>query len=92
MSYVGLHFEPGLTRVVGQTVVPDDKEEWNAISRHYLAHLAERTRDATQGSIGMLRQLIGGQLDGSEQIIDISATALIAPGLARRVFPVPVCA
>jgi len=87
MFYVGLHFEPGLTRVVGQTLVPDDKEEWNSLSRHYLAHLAERTREATQGNIGVLRELIGGHLDGGEQIIDVSATALTAPGLARRVFP-----
>ena len=87
MFYVGLHFEPGLTRVVGRTIVPDDTEGWNALSRHYLDRLGQRTREATRDSIETLRQLIGSHLDGSEQIIDISATALIAPDLARRVFP-----
>ena len=87
MFYVGLHFEPGLTRVLGENVLPENQKEWDEIRKHYLAHLVRRTHEATSDSIGTLRELISTYLDGTERAIDVSATALIAQGLARRVFP-----
>jgi hypothetical protein len=87
MFYVGLHFEPGLTRVLAESVLPENQKEWDGIRKYYLAHLARRTHNATSDSIGRLREIIGSHLNGTEQVIDVSATALIAPGLAQRVFP-----
>ena len=82
-----LSFEPGITRLHGAFYVPETKEEQNQINRMYFKYMHQNVEDITRPFIGILRERLKDYLDGSEQLISCSSTALLSRNLARRVAP-----
>lgn len=82
-----LHFEPGLTRAVGLTQLAENNDESRRLVQHFQNHLYSRFSSEHGEDIDYLKQILAGNLAGDELAIEAECVALVAKGLAKRVFP-----
>jgi hypothetical protein len=87
MRIFGMHLEPGLARVLSETMIPDTAEEQQALAEHYRNHIKQRTEKQTSLDALILRSELSAFLTGQEEVADLEAAALVGPDLATRVFP-----
>ncbi len=78
-------FQPGLTRLHGTGLLPENDDELDRLDRAYQRHVKRRTDEATGPFIDALRAAVAPHLDGSEKPHECAATALLGSNLARRV-------
>lgn len=82
-----LHFEPGLTRIVGLMYVPETAEESSQISTNLRAYLAREIRKSCGNNGDALKGKLAEHLSGEDKIHFAGAVAVVDPGIAKRAFP-----
>jgi len=82
-----LHMEPGLTRLVGVTELPDAESERRQMQTEFQAYLNQRTLDLTEPYSEELLRRLAPKLRQEHLVAAPDCTAVLQPGLARSVFP-----
>lgn len=83
---LGLHFEPGLARLLGIHQIAETEEERQSFEKAYTAYRAHITVRETARDLPALRAALADNLDGSELPHYQSGAMLIGTNLARRAF------
>ena len=83
---VALHFEPGLTRLSGISLIPKTSEESKQINQFFESFQVNILNDSKQ-KIEELHDLINPHFNGKEIPLCKGCIAFIESGLASRVFP-----
>jgi len=86
-SVQSLLFEPGLTRVLNETLLPETTDERNAVNARLARFIHEVAENSQSAEIEELRDLLKDHLRGQEFSMSMDGAALVEPGLATRVFP-----
>lgn len=73
------------TRLHGLSLVPETQDEQTQLQASYERHLAARVDGETAPYQATLRDLLDSHLAGDERFHAAAASALVGPGLARRV-------
>lgn len=81
---LGLHFEPGLVRLLGIHQIAETEGEFQSFGEVYTAYRAHITAQETEPDLPTLRAALAAHLDGSERPHYQSGTMLVGTNLARR--------
>jgi hypothetical protein len=84
---LGLYLEPGLTRLVGIILLPENTEEQQAIYESHNSYLAKKQEENCALHEDSIRQHCNEYLMGHEQCISAETVALFGSGIAERLFP-----
>ncbi len=83
----GLFFEPGLTRLYGNTSIAETAQEAESLGVLMRSAQLQRCALLDDAAAGELRRVIGRHLDGDEELVECNGTALLRNQLARDVWP-----
>lgn len=86
-SVQSLLFEPGLTRALSETLLPETTDEHHAVNTRLARFIREVAEKSQSEEIEELRVLLKDHLRGHEFSMSMDGAALVEPGLATRVFP-----
>lgn len=86
-SVESILFEPGLTRVLSETLLPETTDECNAVNARLARFIHEVAENSQSAEVEELRNLLKDHLRGKELSMSMDGAALVEPGLATRVFP-----
>lgn len=81
-----VYFEPGLTRTVAVTFLPETEDDNHRLTERYEYYYYNTQIEPNQDKIEELRQLLDDVLLGDESLIIGECIAFSAPGLAKRKF------
>jgi len=84
---IAVHFEPGLTRLVGLSLIVETDEESERLFQSLSAYLQVKRVEESRSEIEELRELISRHLQGQERAFHTQCVAFAEPGLAARVLP-----
>lgn len=82
-----LLFEPGLTRALSETLLPETTDERNAVKTRLAQFIHEVAVKSQSEEIEELRILLKDHLRGHELSTSMDGAVLVETGLAQRVFP-----
>jgi hypothetical protein len=86
-SIQSLLFEPGLTRALSETLLPETTDERNAVNTRLARFIHEVAENSQSGEIEELRVLLKDHVRGHELSMSMDGAVLVGPGLAKRAFP-----
>jgi len=86
-SVHSLLFEPGLTRALSETLLPETTDELNAVNTRLARFIHGVALKSQSEEIEELKVLLKDHLRGNELSMSMDGAVLVEPGLAKRVFP-----
>ena len=84
---IAAYLEPGLTRLVSVSQLPETREDRDLLNHQYEYHYYKAYVEPNRTELEQLRGLIQKFLLGSEKIASAECVAFYEPGLAKRIFP-----
>jgi hypothetical protein len=84
---IAIHIEPGLTRLVDVSLIPETEEDRKRLNAQFNYHYYETRIKPYQNELNQLRALLEDNLSDNEKVIANECIAFYEPNLAARVFP-----
>ncbi len=84
---VAVHMEPGLSRLVGQHLIPENEDELGRLASSLNGYLQTKLVNECAEEVENLRRLASEYLLGQETPLCRGCVALVEPDLARRALP-----
>ncbi len=83
---LGMHLEPGLARLTGLYLLPEDEEDQKQINQGIRYDFSKRISEAVGPHVPELERMLEPYLAGDEALVMPSCAALYGSGLAQRAF------